>query len=164
MNKNIVLIGMPGCGKTTIGTILAKKLNCALFDTDVEITAKQGKTPAQIILEQGEQEFRNIEAKVCTDLSAKTGIIIATGGGAILREENVKHLKQNGILFFINRNIENIKPTEDRPLSNTQNKLLEVYNKRLPIYKKAADFEISNNDNLDYAIEQILNNLGENIK
>ena len=63
-----------------------------------------------------------------------------------------------------NRNIENIKPTEDRPLSNTQNKLLEVYNKRLPIYKKAADFEISNNDNLDYAIEQILNNLGENIK
>lgn len=154
--QNIVLVGMPGSGKTTIGKILSKQLNRDFYDTDVEITNKTGKTPSQIIQEQGEDNFRKIEADVCTDLATKTGVIIATGGGAILRDDNVIHLKQNGILFFLNRKIENISPTNDRPLSNTQNKLLEVYNKRLPIYKKVSDFEIITDENIEHTTEKII--------
>lgn len=154
--KNIVLIGMPGCGKTTVGKKLAKQTNRLFFDTDVEITNLIGKSPSEIIQEQGEQAFRQIEANVCENLSLKKKAIIATGGGAVLREENVLHLKQNGKLFFINRNIENIKPTKNRPLSNTQNKLLEVYNNRLPVYKKAADFEIITDENFNHTITKIV--------
>lgn len=155
--QNIVLVGMPGSGKTTVGSILAKQLNRPFFDTDVEIKNKFGKTPSQFIQEQGEESFRQLESEICKDLSTKNGVIIATGGGAILRKENVLHLKQNGTLFFINRKIENIKPTNDRPLSNTQNKLLEVYNTRLPIYKSISDFEIISDENIQHTTDKIYN-------
>lgn len=153
--QNIVLTGMPGSGKTTTGSHLSKMLNREFYDTDVEITKRFGKTPALIIQEQGEEFFRQKECEVCAELATKTGIIIATGGGAILREENVIHFKQNGIIFFINRNIQNILPTKDRPLSNNKAKLMEVYNKRLPVYKQTADFEIISDENIEHTIQKI---------
>lgn len=153
--KNIVLIGMPGCGKTTVGSKLAELLNRPFYDVDIEIQKKCSKTPSQIIQEQGESVFRTIEAEVCANLATQSGVVIATGGGAVLREDNVTNLKQKGLLFFINRKLENIKPTEDRPLSNTQNKLQEVYNQRLPIYTKVSDFQITTDENIEHTIEKI---------
>lgn len=161
-DKNIVLIGMPGCGKTTVGKKIASKLHRPFLDTDVEIFNFSGKTPSEIIQEKGEPYFRQIETEVCRKISTKKAVIIATGGGAILRSENVSNLKKNGILFFINRDIQNIKTTKDRPLSNTQNKLLEIYKERLPIYKANSDFEIISDENIEHTINSIVNKfLGE---
>lgn len=153
---NIVLIGMPGCGKSTTGIKLAKKLNRPFFDTDTLIKEQTGKAPSQIIQEQGEESFRQIESQICANISEKTGVVIATGGGSILRQENVTKLKQNGLLFFLDRNIKNIKPTGNRPLSDTQNKLQELYKIRLPLYEQAADFHIKTDENLLHTIDSII--------
>lgn len=155
--QNIVLVGMPGCGKSTVGKKLAKELNREFFDTDVLITEKTGKSPSQIITEQGENTFREIETSICKDLSAKTGVVISTGGGVILRNENVFYLKNNGIMFFIDRNLEKIKATEDRPLSNSLDKLKQIYEVRYPIYKNNSDFQIISDENLYNTINKIKN-------
>lgn len=155
--QNIVLVGMPGCGKSTVGKKLAKELDREFFDTDVLITEKTGKSPSQIITEQGENTFREIETSICKDLSAKTGVVISTGGGVILRNENVFYLKNNGIMFFIDRNLEKIKATEDRPLSNSLDKLKQIYEVRYPIYKNNSDFQIISDENLYNTINKIKN-------
>lgn len=154
--QNIVLTGMPGSGKTTVGNILAKKLNRKFYDTDVVITEKEGITPAQIISTKGEQAFRDIEAAVCRELACEQGAIIATGGGAILRKENVFNLKKNGLIFFIDRPLDAIKPTGDRPLSNSEDKLKQVYQQRYPIYTKETDQVIVSDNILDHTVEKIL--------
>ncbi|MCQ2591354.1 MAG: AAA family ATPase [Treponema sp.] len=155
--QNIVLIGMPGCGKSTVGRKLAKQLNMTLFDTDEEIKTQQGMTPSEIITNQGEPAFRQIEAEICAQLATKNNVIISTGGGAILREENVVHLKNNGLLFFIDRDLEKIRPTGDRPLSNSTDKLKAVYEYRYPIYKACADFHIKSDDKVEHTVNVIKN-------
>ena len=154
--QNIVLVGMPGSGKTTVGKKLAKKLNRRFYDTDVVITEKEGTTPAEIIRTKGEQAFRDIESAVCRELASEQGVIIATGGGAILRKENVFNLKKNGLLFFIDRPLEAIKPTDDRPLSSSEDKLRQVYEYRYPIYTREADYHIVSDNILEHTIEKIL--------
>lgn len=153
--QNIVLVGMPGCGKSTVGKKLAKELNREFFDTDDLILKKRGQTPAQIIETQGENAFRDIETSICKELSSKTGVVISTGGGAILRNENIFYLKNNGIIFFIDRNLEKIKATGDRPLSNSEEKLKKLYEIRYPIYKACADFHIKTDENLYNTINKI---------
>ena len=153
--RNIVLVGMPGCGKTTIGKRLALELGCQFIDTDDVITEQQQKTPAQIISSVGEDEFRKIESKVCQELATKNGVVIATGGGAVLRQENVVYLKNNGVIFFVDRDIANICPTDDRPLSDSRAKLQSVYDKRYPIYTECADFVIKTDENLEHSISKI---------
>jgi len=142
--ENIVLTGMPGSGKTTVGKLLANKLGRPYYDTDDRITEVTGKTPAQIISNQGEAVFRDIESEVIRKLSAENGAVIATGGGAVLRPENIDALRMNGRIFFLNRPVEQLIPTEDRPLSSTKDAIVQRYQERYDTYVSTADKVIPN--------------------
>lgn len=136
--ENIVLTGMPGSGKTTVGKLLEKE-GFEFVDTDAEIEKRCGCTIRELITEKGEQYFRNLESEVICDISSRSSRIISTGGGAILREENVKCLKRNGKLFFINADLDRLRATDDRPLSDTADKLKKMYSERIDIYMSTAD-------------------------
>ncbi len=153
--RNIVLTGMPGAGKTTVGKLLAKKLGHTFVDSDDEIIRTTGKTPADIINGQGEAEFRRIEAQVIADLSLKNKMVIATGGGAVLRESNVRHLAQNGKILFLDRDIEDIVPTPDRPLSMDREQLKKRYEERYPIYTSTADAVIKTKNSAEATAQYI---------
>lgn len=142
--ENIVLTGMPGSGKSTVGKLLAQKLGRTYADTDERITEKTGMTPAQIITQQGETAFRDIETQVIRELSASNSTVIATGGGAILRAENVDALRMNGKLFFLDRPVDQLIPTQDRPLSSTKEAVLKRFSERYPIYNATADVVVPN--------------------
>lgn len=137
--QSIVLIGMPSSGKTTIGQILARDLERRFFDTDDLIKQKIGEEIPDIFKRIGESGFREIEAEVIRDLSTVNGAVIATGGGAILREDNVRMLKRNGKLYFLDRPLELLIPTDDRPLSGTADALKKRYEERYDKYVSAAD-------------------------
>ena len=136
--QNIVLTGMPGSGKSTIGKLL-KIPNFTFVDTDTEIQNQCGCSIKELIQTKGEEYFRNLESKVIKEISAKNCQIISTGGGAILREENVTNLKKNGKIFYINANLSRLCATEDRPLSNTREKLTKLYEERIQTYLSTAD-------------------------
>lgn len=136
--ENIVLTGMPGSGKSTIGKLI-KLEGIEFYDTDAEIENRAGCSIKQLIEGMGETYFRDLESEVIRDLSSKGSRIISTGGGAILREENVRNLKRNGKIFFIDADLKRLSATDDRPLSNTFEKLEKLYNERIDIYKNTAD-------------------------
>ncbi len=152
---NLILIGMPGCGKSTLGKQLAEQLHREFLDTDELITAKTGRTPAQIITEDGEAVFRTIESAVIAETGALTGKVISTGGGVITMEENYAPLIQNGILFFINRD-PSLLPTEGRPLSHDTEAILRLYEQRLPRYRRFCDFEIPALDTIEATFTLLL--------
>ncbi|MBO7155989.1 MAG: shikimate dehydrogenase [Clostridia bacterium] len=139
--RNVVLIGMPGCGKSTVGKAVALKLNKEFKDVDDEFTNTFGLTPSEAILTKGEEAFRDMEAEVVKALSAKLGIVIATGGGSVLRAENRKALKANGAIVFIDRDL-NLLSSDGRPLSQ-QKGIESLYSEREPIYRTFADFTIA---------------------
>ena len=138
--QNIVLIGMPASGKTTLGEFLAKKFARQFVDTDILITEKTGRTPSDIITKDGEAAFRIIESEVIKEISNSNSLIIATGGGAVLRNENVLNLKKNGAVIFIDREPDMLIATNDRPLSSNKEEIMKRYNERYELYCKAADF------------------------
>ncbi len=138
--KNIVLIGMPGCGKSTIGAVLSKKLGREMLDTDALIKEKAGKTPADIINESGEEAFRKIETEVLAEATKLSGKIIATGGGIVTREENYNLVKQNSTVVFLDRDV-NLLATNGRPLSQ-KNGVLKLYESRIKLYRKFADITV----------------------
>jgi len=140
--QNLVLIGMPGSGKTTLGKMVARELGFEFFDTDVLITEMTGKTPAEIITAEGETAFRDIESEAVSRVSAKSAAVIATGGGAILREENLLRLCENGKIIFLDRELRHLAVTDDRPLSSDLEKLSARYRERYPRYMAAADKRI----------------------
>ena len=137
--ENIVLIGMPGSGKSAVGRILAGKTGRSLADTDQLVTEKAGKPIPDIFRENGEPAFRDLESEIIRALSKQGGQIISTGGGAVLRPENVNTLRQNGRLFWLDRDPEALVPTDDRPLADTAEKMKQLYRVREPIYRAAAD-------------------------
>lgn len=141
--ENIVLVGMPSSGKSTVGKLIADNLCRGFFDSDTEIAAKTKLSPREIIERDGEAAFRKTEAEVIAELSKKSGVVIATGGGAILCRDNVRALKRNGVIVFLNRSVSNLTPTPDRPLSSDCAALVRLYSTRLPIYRDAADIEIA---------------------
>ena len=136
--ENIVLTGMPGSGKSTVGRLLNVE-GYTFVDADTEIEKRCGCTIKELIAAKGEAHFRDVETAVIRDLSAVGGQIIATGGGAVLRAENVRHLKHNGRLFFLDAPLERLRATADRPLSDTADKLAILYNERMAIYRATAD-------------------------
>ncbi len=137
--ENIVLIGMPGSGKSAVGNFLAGITGKALADTDQMIVRNAGKTIPDIFREDGEPAFRDMESDVIRRLSKQGGQIISTGGGAVLRPENVTVLRQNGRLFWLDRNPDDLVPTDDRPLADTDAKMKRLYAEREPVYRAAAD-------------------------
>ncbi|KGK81763.1 Shikimate kinase [bioreactor metagenome] len=159
LTKNIVIIGMPGSGKSTIGKELAKRLNMKFCDIDEYIVKKESKSIPEIF-QKGEEEFRNIESIAVKEVSSKFPQVIATGGGVIKREENIKVLRQNGIIIFLNRPIEHIAQDVDiksRPLlKDGSEKLYDLFKSRYELYDKYCDCKIVN-INIEECIEKILN-------
>ena len=153
--QNIVLVGMPGSGKSTIGKALAEKLGRDFVDTDDVITQRHGVI-SEIFAEYGESYFRDRESDAVSDTAKGSSLVIATGGGAILREQNVDKLRQNGVIFFLNRPLEDIIPTSDRPLSSNYEDLKKRFDERYDKYKSSADFEIFVDGNVDNSVMKIL--------
>ncbi len=137
--ENLVLIGMPGSGKSAVGRILAEKTGRSLADTDQLITETAGRTIPAIFREDGEPAFRDLETGIIKALSVRGGQIISTGGGAVLRPENVTALRQNGRLLWLDRDPDALVPTDDRPLADTADKMKQLYLAREPVYRAAAD-------------------------
>jgi len=152
--QNIVLIGMPGCGKTTVGKLLAEKTGHRFVDADEEIVRLAEKNIPEIFAEDGEEAFRQWETKALAELGKQSGLIIATGGGCVTKERNYNLLHQNGNIFWIQRNISNL-PTQGRPLSQ-RNKLEEMYRIREPLYRRFHDWIIDNDRLPEDAANQIL--------
>lgn len=141
---NIVLIGMPGTGKSLIGKFLAELTGKTLQDTDAKIEEEAKMTIPEIFEKEGEAGFRDRESAICKKLGKERNLIIATGGGAILRPENVDALRQNGTLVHITRSIDKL-PTRGRPLSKNIETLKKMEAQRMPLYKAAADITFRNN-------------------
>ena len=155
--QNIVLVGMPGCGKTTVGKALAEQLNRPFFDADEEILKRTGKSAEAWIEACGEAVFRQKETEVLESLCKQSGTVIATGGGAVTVPENADILRQNSIVFFINRDVSAL-PVEGRPLSKAT-ALSEMYEVRLPMYRGVCDYEIAADDGVDAVVRRILEDL-----
>ena len=153
--ENIVLIGMPGSGKSTVGKIL-QKTGFDFVDTDEEIEKHCGCTIRELIETRGEPYFRDLESEVVRDVSSSTRRIIATGGGAVLRAENVRALQQNGKLYFLNADLSRLRATGSRPLANTEDKIKRLYEERRDIYHAAADIMIPDMDSAEQEAEMII--------
>lgn len=152
---NIVLVGMPSCGKTTVGKELAKRLGKTFVDTDEVIVRRTGKDISQIFAQEGEAAFRKIEKDVINDIAASNNTVIATGGGAVLNSENTDILKENGRLYFIDRPIEMLVTSDDRPLSSNREALEKRFAERYGIYKGCADSIIDGAGTVEETVERI---------
>ncbi|MBE5816810.1 MAG: shikimate dehydrogenase [Clostridiales bacterium] len=141
--QNIVLIGMPSSGKSTVGNILARKLNMDFVDTDEEIVKAYSVSIPEMFAQRGEEYFRDAEAAVIKSVSALQGKVIATGGGAVLREENINLLKENGRVYFIDRPLEKLIATGDRPLSSNKSDMEKRYSERYSLYTGRCDVRIN---------------------
>ncbi len=153
--ENIILIGMPGSGKTTVGKMLAKALNKKFVDIDKVITDEHGVI-SDIFREKGEDYFREIESLAVKNVASLTGCVISTGGGVILKNENIISLRQNGRIVFLDRPVENIVPTDDRPLSSNIEALKKLFSERYEKYLQAADYRITVNGNVEQTVLQIM--------
>jgi shikimate kinase len=158
MKKNIVLIGMPGCGKTTIGIELSRILNLDFCDIDEYIVSTQGKPISEIFI-NGEDHFRNIETEAVEEVSKTFPKIISTGGGVVKRARNIDSLKENGTIIYIHRPIENIASDVDiksRPLlKDGVEKLYKLYEERYPLYEGYCDYKVEN-INIEKCIKEII--------
>ena len=150
---NIVLIGMPGCGKTTVGRTLAGKLGRTFVDLDEEIVRRAGMSIPEIFAREGEAGFRERESALVREFGERTGLVVSTGGGVVTRRENYIPLKQNGLLLHLRRDPAAL-PTDGRPLSQATAPE-ELWRRRAPLYAAFADGEIDNNGTLAGTLEQI---------
>ena len=153
--ENIVLIGMPGSGKSTVGKLLAKELGKTFVDADIAISESAGMSIPEIFKASGEEGFRKIETDVLSQLGKKSGLVIATGGGCVTKDENYAHLHQNGKIIWLKRDL-GVLPTKGRPLSQAGS-LSEMYRIRKPMYENFSDAVIDNNGTPESAVFQLLN-------
>ena len=140
--RNLVLIGMPSAGKTTVGKLLAEKTGRRFIDTDLQIAEKLGVSVADFIRENGEEKFRAAEKNEISEVAGEKGCVIATGGGSVLFPENAEALKRNGITVYLRRPLSELLTGNDRPLSDNKEKLRALYEKRTPIYEALADVTV----------------------
>ena len=140
--QNIVLVGMPSSGKSSVGKELSALTGKPFYDSDEVIKEKAGMEIPEIFEKYGEKHFRALESEAIFELSKKSGVIIATGGGAVLKSENVDALKANGVIVFLDRPLDMLVPTSDRPLSSDIEMLKKRYNERYPIYTAVSDMTV----------------------
>ena len=163
--KNIVLIGMPGSGKTTISKLLAERLKKPLIDIDEYLVDKYDQSISDMF-NISEDYFRQRETICCKELANKEGYILSTGGGVIKRQENIEALKQNGIIFLLDRKVENIIQdieTSSRPLlKEGKQKIYTLYEERHELYHQSAQVIIDNNLDIETTLNQIITYLNEN--
>jgi len=152
--QNIVLIGMPGCGKSTVAALLAERLGRTVVDADAEIVRLAGKSIPDIFAEDGEEIFRKTETEVLENLGKQSQLIIATGGGCVTKMRNYRLLHQNSSIFWLKRDLE-LLPTDGRPLSQTT-KLQDMYALRKPLYEAFADHRIDNNGTVEETVNKIM--------
>lgn len=155
---NIVLVGMPGSGKTSIGKALKEELSLDFIDTDEEIVKREGKSIPEIFKEKGEEYFRKVESEVLRSVGVLAGKIISTGGGVVKNPENYFPLKQNGKIFWIDRAIEKLV-TEGRPLSKDRETVEKLYEERKGKYSAFSDVKIDNNGEISSAVKGVINSL-----
>lgn len=151
--ENIVLIGMPGCGKSTVGRRIAERTGKQFVDVDTEIASFAGMSIPEIFAREGEEGFRRRETDILTQLGQRSGLVIATGGGCVTRKENYPLLHQNGTIYWLQRDIGDL-PTDGRPLSQTEKKE-QMWQIRKPLYSGFADYAIDNNNQPEIAAEEI---------
>ena len=137
--ENLVLIGMPSSGKTTLGKAAAERLGRPFVDLDERVAERDGRPIPQIFAEDGEAYFRDLESRVVREIAPQNGLVIATGGGCVLRQENVRYLRMNGKLILLDRPLDALSPTDDRPTADSVEKMRALYQKRAPFYRAAAD-------------------------
>ena len=155
--ENIILIGMPGCGKSTVGESLAAHLGKQFVDADAELVKIFGRSIPDIFAKEGEEGFRSKETQILSELGKRSGLIIATGGGCVTRQENDPLLHQNGTIVWLQRDLDQL-PTDGRPLSQ-KNKLSDMYAVRKPLYEAFSDVTIDNGGSVHDTVSMILTKL-----
>ena len=155
--ENVVLIGMPGCGKTTVGRLLAEKLGRPFYDADTELERQAGCKIPEIFQNQGEGTFRALETQVLADLGKQSGVVIATGGGCVTRPENYALLHQNSRIVWIKRSLDQL-PVSGRPVSQST-PLEQLYARRKPLYEAFADFIVDSTGWPERTAERIMEEL-----
>ena len=155
--RNILLIGMPGCGKSTVGKLLAQKLGRSFYDADDELVKSVGKSIPDIFANEGEAGFRSYETEILQRLTKESGCVISAGGGAVTVNANLDLMRQNSVILWLKRELE-LLPTDGRPLSQA-NKLSAMYEKRRPLYEAASDCIISNEDTVEQCVNDIIHAL-----
>ena len=157
--KNIILIGMPGCGKTTIGALLAQKLGRTVVDADEKIVELAGKSIPEIFAQDGEEVFRAAETAALAELGKQSARVLSTGGGCVTRQQNYPLLHQNGYLVWLERDL-TLLPTDGRPLSQST-ALTDMYKVRKPMYESFADIRVENSGAPEDTVREILERLEE---
>lgn len=157
--QNIVLVGMPSSGKSSVGEALAKLLNREFVDTDIEIEKGIAMPIAKFFAEQSEQSFREIESGIIQGVAKESGLVVATGGGSVLRADNVNALKRNGVMVFLDRSIDHLIPTNSRPLSSNRQHLEMLFEQRYDIYCNIADVRIDGNKPINEVANDIIKEL-----
>ncbi len=152
--KNVVLIGMPSSGKTTIGAELAKLLHKDFVDIDAQIVSKIGMPISNYFEQYGENAFREIETEVTKEFAGKNNIVISTGGGCIKKPENMLYLSMNGVILLVERDLSKLIVGEGRPLSSSINAIEKMYQERFPLYMRYSQKSIQNNTTTEYAVKQ----------
>lgn len=160
MKDKVVIIGMPGSGKTTIGKILGRELDLKFYDMDEYIQERTSKSILELF-EDGEDYFRNIETDMCRELSKEKNVLISTGGGVVKKKENIDVLKKDALIIFLDRPVEKILEDVDvskRPLlKDGKERIINLYNERYELYKKYADEIVVNDADMIEVIERLKN-------
>lgn len=167
--KNIVLIGMPGCGKTTVGQLLAKALQMTFVDMDLAIEEDAGTTIPCIFAEQGEEAFRQLETAKATELSRHTDLVISTGGGVVTRKANMEALGSTGLVIFLDKPLEQIlawqtgNTDSTRPLlaKDREANLKRLYAERIALYEQYNHIRILNDSTMEAAVEKMIEKIKE---
>ena len=152
---NLVLIGMPGCGKSTIARKLAEISGRPAVDFDQRIVERIGMPIRDFFAQQGEARFRQIEAEILAEVTLQTGQIIATGGGIVKDWENVRRLRQSGKVYFLDRSLDQLETDPSRPLSSSREALRQLYDQRIDLYRAACDQQIENNGSADQTARRL---------